>query len=150
MIQTPAKRMSAALKLELVPALKARGFVGQFPRFRRDRPGTVQFLAIFYDKDATRFFLEFGSHERGDKTTSWGEVVPECKLVLEHVRFDHRARLQARCEGGSLAADWFAFGAFLEDSEFRSLAASVSKLLPQVEAWLESGIVSPNVSPNKP
>lgn len=108
----------------------------------------VEFLAIFYDKAGTRFFLELGAHERGDKLTNWGEVVPESKLMLEHVRFEQRARLQARCIGGSLETDWFAFGSLIEDAQFVEVAGSVAKLLPQVEAWFESGIVGPNVSPN--
>jgi Domain of unknown function (DUF4304) len=148
MSETAAKRMTAALKLELVPMLKAQGFAGMFPRYRRNRPAAVQFLAIFYDKTATHFFLEFGSHERGNKQTSWGEVVPESKLTLEHVRFDHRARLQARGGGGSVAADWFAFGSLSESEQFRDLAASVARLLPQIEAWSEVGAVGPNISPN--
>ena len=148
MIQTPAKRMSAALKLEPVPVLKATGFAGTFPRYRRERPIAVQFLAVFYDKAATHFFLEFGVHDRGDKLTSWGEVVPGSKLHLEHARFDQRARLQARCGGGSMAADWFAFGSFSEDAQFRDLARSVAKLLPQIEDWLSCGAVGPNVSQN--
>lgn len=143
-----AQHMSAALKVELVPALKAGGFDGTFPRYRRVRPAAIELLAIFYDKAATCFFLEFGAHERGDKHASWGEVVPESKLSLEHVGFQRRARLRARCSGGSLANDWFAFGAFSEESQFRELAASVANLLPQVEQWLERGTVGTNVSPN--
>ncbi|MBL8484203.1 MAG: hypothetical protein JNJ60_18545 [Rhodocyclaceae bacterium] len=148
MMQTPSQRMSAALKTELIPALKAMGFAGTFPRYRRERPASIQLLAIFYDKAGICFFLEFGAHERGDKLTSWGEVVPESKLLLEHVRYDQRARLQARCGGGSVAADWFAFEACTEDAQFRALAAEVAQRLPQVELWFESGNAGTNISPN--
>jgi hypothetical protein len=141
--------MSAAMKSQFEPVLKARGFAGSFPRYRRNRPAEVQLLAIFYDKAASRFFLEFGAHERGDKTTSWGEVVPESKLLLEHVHFDRRARLQARCNGGSIAEDWFAFETFSEEGQFHELAESLIQLLPQVEAWFESGAVGPNILPNR-
>ncbi|MDD2760098.1 MAG: hypothetical protein PHH11_07375 [Methylomonas sp.] len=140
--------MSAALKRELVPILEAYGFTGTFPRYRRERPTSILFVTIFYDKSATAFCLEFGAHERGDKLTSWGELIPENGLMLEYVPFDQRARLQARCDGGSVAADWFAFGRLSDDAQFRDLAASVTRLLPQVEAWFELGTVGPNVSPN--
>lgn len=149
MPDTPARRMSKALKRELVPSLERLGFGGKFPRYRREMPGAIEFLAIWYDNAATAFFIEFGTHARGDKQTSWGELVPEAKLMLEHVPITARLRLQADCSGGSITQHWFQFGAFGEDgARYDALARRVAALLPQVEAWFRSGERGPNLHRN--
>jgi len=146
MSHSPARRMSIALKRQLVPALKELGFSGTFPRYRRETPNAIELLAVWYDKAATAFFLEFGTHARGDKQTSWGELVPEAKLLLEHVPFNKRIRLQARCSGGSMPRDWFQFGAFGDDeADYNTLAQRVTSHLPQVEAWFRSAEIGPNL-----
>ena len=149
MPDTPARRMSKALKREFVPALRRQSFEGSFPRYRRETPNAIEFLAIWYDKAATAFFIEFGTHVRGDKQTSWCEIVPEAKLILEHVPFTARLRLQADCSGGSSTENWFRFGAYGEDdSAYEALAHSVAALLPQVEAWFRSAELGPNLHRN--
>lgn len=141
--------MTTALKRHLAPVLMTAGFAGTFPRYRRLGPDSIHFLLVAYDKEATAFFLEFGAHPRGELQTSWGELVPEDKLLLEHVPFQQRARLQARCGGGSMPQQWFQFGSFAADeSAYAMLALHVSKLLPQLESWLASAAVGPNVAPN--
>ena len=141
--------MSKALKSELVPVLKNAGFSGTFPRFRRKSGAVLHFLSVQYNTAATAFFLEFGSHPSGPVVTSWGELVPEEKLILEHIMFESRARLQARTNGGSLVEDWFEFGDFGQDVDaYLKLAASVAAMLPQVETWLATQHAGPNVSPN--
>ena len=148
MAANPAREMTAALKRLLVPSLTSAGFEGRFPRFCRRVGGTLQFLAVFFDKQNTAFFLEFGAHPCGEKLTSWGEVVPEEKLLLEHVLFNRRARLQANCEGGSMVDQWFCFAAYETEKEYNALAELVAGMLPQVEAWFASALVGPNLSAN--
>ena len=143
---TPARRMSEALKSKFVPVLKAAGFSGTFPRFRRNSETSIQFLSIQYDKAGTALFLEFGNHPPGDKNTSWGEIVPEGKLVLEHIPFDSRARLQAQTGRGSIEKDWFHFGDFKEDAaSYNKLAESIAIMFSQVESWLSTQQFGPNV-----
>lgn len=138
--------MSKALKTQLVPRLQAVGFSGRFPDFRRHSE-SLHFVSIRYDKAGTAFFLEFGSHPRGDTLTAWGELVPEDKLILEHVPFDSRARLQKHASRTSMPADWFTFDDFGENDElYEALAASVAEMLPQLEAWFAAGASGPNVS----
>ena len=128
MSDTPARHMSKALKRELVPSLNQQGFVGSFPRYRRETSDAIEFLAIWYNKAATAFVVEFGTHARGDKQTSWGETVPETKLILEHVPFNHRLRLQEDCSCGSTPGDWFQFGGLGEDvAAYKGLAQQLRR-----------------------
>jgi hypothetical protein len=96
----------------------------------------------------TAFHLEFGVHPRGEKLTSWGEVFPEEKLILEHVLFPERARLQARRNGyNSMEEDWFSFGAYgSEMAPYAALASTVAGMLPQIEDWFAHRTAGPNVS----
>ncbi|QIF03327.1 DUF4304 domain-containing protein [Roseimicrobium sp. ORNL1] len=152
MVASPAKLMNKAIKAELIPALSAAGFAGKHPRFQRFSGGRIHFLSINQNKMGTAFFLEFGHHPRGEKLTAWGEVVPEEKLMLEHVLFTERARLQARKNGyNSMEEDWFSFGAFGPDlAEYSALASSVAGMLPQIEDWFAHQTEGPNVSLNGP
>jgi hypothetical protein len=146
---SPAQRMSKALKSKFVPVLEAAGFSGTFPRFRRNSEAAIQFLSIQYDKAGSALFLEFGNHPPGEKNTSWGEIVPECELILEHIPFDSRARLQARSGAGSTERDWFHFGDFGENTaSYSNLAESIATMFSQVESWLSTQQIGPNVSPN--
>jgi hypothetical protein len=142
--------MTAALKQHWLPALEADGFTGRFPRYQRLRgDAAIDFVMVAYDKPATALFLEFGSRPRGALRTSWGEFVPEERLLLEHVPFTRRARLQARCDGGSTSDQWFAFGGFGDDAaSYDALALRLRECWSQVTAWLEGGAVGANVSPN--
>ncbi|WP_113957315.1 DUF4304 domain-containing protein [Roseimicrobium gellanilyticum] len=146
---TPAKLMNKAIKAELVPALNAAGFIGKYPRLQKFSGDYIYFLSINQNKPGTAFFLEFGIHPRGEKLTSWGEVVPEEKLMLEHVLFPERARLQARKNGhSSVEEDWFSFQAFGSDlALYSGLASSVAGMLPQMEDWFAHQTAGPNVSP---
>jgi hypothetical protein len=130
-----------------MPALEAAGFDGRFPRYRRVADDSIQLLAVFYGPANTAFFLEFGSHPRGNLQTSWGEIVEEDKLLLEHVPFPKRARLQERADGGSVAEQWFQIAAFGEDTaRYDRLATRVAALFAQVETWLRCGQGGPNIS----
>lgn len=149
MPKSPTQQMSAALKAVLVPALKAAGFDGSFPRYRRDLADVVHFVNLQYDKEGTAFFLECAPHPAGEKMTSWGEAVPHHALRLEHAPMDSRARLQRQVLGtGSMAADWFCFVGFGDDAAaYRALASSVTGLYPQIEAWLARAEIGPNLCP---
>ncbi|WP_208508933.1 DUF4304 domain-containing protein [Variovorax paradoxus] len=148
MPKSPTQQMSAALKAVLVPVLQEAGFDGRFPRYRRDRAEVLHFIGLQYDKTGTSFFLEAAWHPPGDKTTSWGELVPQHELLLEHAPLEHRVRLQRHGGASSLPADWFSYEGLGDDAAaYRALAASVAGLLPQVEAWLARGEVGVNISP---
>lgn len=148
MSKSPSQQMSAALKAVLVPVLNESGFDGRFPRYRRDRAEVLHFISMQYDKAGTSFFLEAAWQPPGDKMTSWGELVPQRDLLLEHAPLENRARLQQVGGLSSQPSDWFSYAGRGDDAAgYRAVAAMVAGLLPQVEAWLARGEVGPNLSP---
>ena len=126
--------MSAALRSELVPVLTQMGFAGRFPHFHRSAAGAVQFLSVLFDKPATAFVLEFGAHPLPE-----GDAL-DPRIGLAHVSMFARARLQTE------SRRWFAFGRYGADPEgYRTLAASVAALLPQVDFWFANGERGSNI-----
>ena len=139
------KMIRTALKQILVPYLKTEGFSGKFPEFMRREGETLHLLGVQFDKWGGGFFLEFAHHPAGDKTMSWGEVVPEEKLTFAHASLDSRARLQEVASGGSLSDMWFRFDT-LDLAGCEELVCHVVDLFPQVITWLRERQTGPNIS----
>ena len=140
-----AKPVTAAIKATLQPVLVAAGFAGRFPNYRRVRDARIDLLSIQYAKYGGAFVIESGSLPRGPLHTSWGEVVPEEKLVLEHALLQDRARLQPSTGPHSLYTDWFVFGEAPAPAAIDAAIAQAIALWPQMEAWLRDRIAGPNV-----
>jgi hypothetical protein len=137
-----------ALKRHLIPALSAIGFSGRSSEFQRLLGESQDLLCIQYWKNGGSFVLEFGRRERGPLHTTWGEVFPEDKVTVAHLPTVARARLEDRsAESGDLFFG-FQFAGFGEDRpRYDALAQRVAALLPQVDAWLQTRDVGPDVRP---
>lgn len=143
------KNIKAALKKVFVPHLAAEGFTGRFPEFIRREGEILHLLSVQFHKYGGSFFLEFAPHPAGDKTMSWGEVVPETKLTAAHAPFDTRARLQESATENSTEEQWFRFEN-LNEKECEDLVRHIIELFPQVNTWLREKKVGPNISATEP
>lgn len=138
--------MRKALKRHVFPGLAALGFTGGPTHFRRLRSDTHDMLSVQYWKYGGSFILEFGRRERGPLHTTWGEVVAEDRLDVAYLAVQSRARLQERPEAAADTFAGFRFEGFGEDvARYDTLAARVSAMLPQVDAWLDGGVVGPDI-----
>lgn len=138
--------MRKALKRALLPELKLLGFDGTSSSFQRKSDKALDLLSIQYWKYGGQFILEFARRERGDLHTSWGEVIPEERLDVAHTSPTQRARLQRKDDTSEEVFRGFKFEGFGEDqTKFDALANQVASLLPQVIAWLETGVAGENV-----
>lgn len=144
-MSTSNKTIKAALKKVFVPHLTAEGFMGKYPQFVRKEDGALHLLSIQFDKWGGGFFLEFAAHPPGDKTMSWGEVVPESALTTAHAPFDTRARLQEDGADNSLRETWFRFEN-MDKEACEQLARRLVGVFPQVNEWLRTGERGANIS----
>ena len=129
--------MSAALKAELVPALRCMGFRGAFPHFERDAPSGKQLVSVLYQQSGGEFLLEFGFLQQ--TLPPEGEATIAAEHLPSRVMYP-RARLQT--ESGR----WFNFKRYGSDeAAFHKLAGAVSALLPQMEQWFATRAAGPNV-----
>ena len=138
--------MRKALKKILLPELARIGFIGTSSNFQRRSAENLDLLSIQYWKYGGQFILEFARSKRGVLNTSWGEVVEEENIGVAHISPLQRARLQQSLEASEELFRGFKFSGFGEDlAKYSALAIEVSSLLPQVNAWLESGAAGKNV-----
>src|SRR5271155_1774203 len=88
--------MIATLKKQVVPVLKARGFKGSFPHFRRPTDAAIHLLTFqFHRWGGGSFVVEIASCPAEGATLRWGDHVPPAKVTAIHVNANHRLRLGA-------------------------------------------------------
>jgi hypothetical protein len=143
--------MTKALRAVAVPKIRALGFSGNFPHFRRKRGNENQMLMFGFNKYGGSFYLEAGSlsdaelEEKSKRWSSRGKPLTEAALEVGHCKWDRRARL-----GGEKidpnSDHWFVYGPqkgeitlrFRSASHFELIAAQVERAIDvQVEAFFE-------------
>ena len=91
--------MRRALRAIVVPRLRALGFDGAFPHFRRVRDGVHETLMFQFDKYGHGFFLEAGSAAADEFLAlqrEWeaaGAALPASKFTVAHCAPHRRGRL---------------------------------------------------------
>ena len=100
MSDSPTRRMSKALKRELVPSLERLGFGGKFPRYRRETPSAIEFLAIWYDNAATAFFNMYRSPP-GFASRQTAQAAASRRTGFISARLEKTRRAMKHWHGGS-------------------------------------------------
>lgn len=96
--------MERALREIFVPQLRAAGFKGSFPHFRRPTGDQIRLLTFQYFSSGGSFVVELAACGIDGVTHSWGKHVPPNNVTAHDVGFRHRL-------GGSRGGDhWFVFG----------------------------------------
>jgi hypothetical protein len=78
------KAMDAAIKATLAPILRANGFKGSFPNWRRTLEGRIDLLGIQHLSSGGTFFLNIGQLPADGFRTGWKAAIPVAKLHLGH------------------------------------------------------------------
>ena len=140
-MKTPGQMMAISIKRILQPEIRRLGFGGGgVANFVRATEVHRDFLSIQYWTYGGSFILEFSR-----VPATW--VGPDSGKVPKRV-FETDPLLRMRLVDTEQHKDFrgFSFKAFgSEQSQYDQLADSVVALLPQVEAWLESGTEGPNI-----
>jgi Domain of unknown function (DUF4304) len=137
------ENMQRAIKHFLVPQIRALGFKGSFPYFKRRGHEEHQMLMIFFNKYGGSFYVEAGRisdqrvRERQQHWASAGKILEESSLTVGHCQPDHRGRLGP--EGFSRNDHWFVFGPDSTHSgNYPSQPTSVyDKIASQAALWVK-------------
>jgi len=127
------ERMTEMLKEHVVPVLKARGFKGSFPHFRRITDTGIHLLSFQFDKWGGGFVVEIAACPAQGVTMHWGEQIPPAKVTAHHV--NRRQRLGASDEQTD---HWFRYdkrGLFSFSDPYERAAREV---LPYLDGQAES------------
>ena len=103
-------RMMGALKTRFVPALRARGFVGSFPHFRRRLPDRIDYLMVQFYSAGGSFVVEVGRTGPDGCTDGPWKHLPIDKINVGHIFYDRRHLTPRDAHGGWRGRDWFEFG----------------------------------------
>ncbi len=140
-MKTPGQMMATSIKKILLPEIRRLGFGGSgVANFVRANEVHRDFLSIQYWTFGGRFILEFSRVPATWVVANSGEVP---KRVFETDPLLRKRLIDTEQHKDFRGFSFKAFGS--EQSRYDQLAASVVALLPQVAAWLESGIVGPNI-----
>jgi Domain of unknown function (DUF4304) len=104
--------MVAALKSQVIPALRAKGFSGTFPNLRRIALPRVDYLTFQFNSAGGSFVAELASSDSEGKPDGYGRELPIQKLNTHYFR--ERFRLGSDKKNGS-GDHWFQFGPRMYD-----------------------------------
>jgi hypothetical protein len=124
--------MIAALKRIVIPDLRARGFRGSFPHFRRPKAAQIDLLTFQFDKWGGGFVIEIATCPPDGHTHPWGLFVPPNKVTAHDIDFDRRPRLGAPTGGDH----WFRFDDLLPADEI-AFDAVARQVLPYLDRQAE-------------
>lgn len=131
--------MIATLKQLVIPHLRALGFKGSFPHFRRLLEDRTDLLMFQFDRYGGGFVVEIAKCPPGDFVTSWGERIPAKKLEVYYLHPDRRFRLGTASTGED---HWFRYdhgGHWRRHQVFERLAHEVVQLLDeQAVLWWQT------------
>jgi len=119
--------MVSELRNVVVPLLRAKGFRGSMPHFRRPHEKGIDLLTFQFDHWGGGFVIEIARSPSDGVTMHWGAKVSPSKVTAHDL--DERHRLQPR--SGSGRDDWFRF----DDGNCQVASRQVISLLPAAERW---------------
>ena len=96
-----------ALKEVFVPGLRARGFSGTFPHFRRRLPDRVDYLTVQFYSSGGSFVVELATAGPDGKPGGYGSHLPVGKLNAHY--YSNRLRLGSGPVAGR-GDHWYVFG----------------------------------------
>ena len=120
--------MIAALKRVFVPALRARGFKGSFPHFRRPNNEQIDLLTVQFDRWGGGFVVEIAKCDPEGVTTHWGKKIPPNKVSAWDVGKRYRLGSPFTAEGDH----WFRFD---DGTPVDAVARSVLVYLNEADRW---------------
>jgi hypothetical protein len=126
--------MDAALREKVVPVLRARGFKGSLPHFRRILPERVDLLTVQFDRHGGGFVVEVSRCSPTGITTSWGKHIPATQATAHDLPPDKRHRLGSPNPGRD--GRWFRFD---EGTSVLAVAESLLGHIEEAEGWWASG-----------
>lgn len=138
--------MDRVLKEVVLPELRARGFRGSYPHFRRQRPDRIDLITFQFWRSGGKFVVELAQCGPDGYTTSWSKHIPASKVTAHDLDPSKRKRL-----GGGLglrpADHWYIFDfpnydppmasspAQLEEDCRKAAAEMLQDFNQQAEAW---------------
>jgi len=115
--------IESELKGTVIPWLRAAGYKGSFPHFRRPDDAGIDLLTFQFDRHGDGFVVEIARCPLNGLTTHWGKHVAPSKVTAWDMQPNDRTRLKPR--SGSGTESWFRY----ENGQFKQCAMELLKIL---------------------
>jgi uncharacterized protein DUF4304 len=129
--------MKVSLTKLFVPALRALGFTGSFPHFRRIRNDRIDLLidllTVQFDRHGGGFIIEVSKCPSNGYTTHWGKQIPPNKVRAWDLDPRQRHRLGSPTPG--VDGHWFRFD---DGTPTEVVANQATLLLEEADRWWNS------------
>ncbi len=122
-------QMESSLKETAIPLLRANGFKGSLPHFRRNGERGIDLLTFQFDRNGGGFVIEVARVPANGITTYWGKEIPATKVTAWDVHPDSRYRIKST--DGSGADSWFRF----DDGNVEQTVKQLIERLSLAERW---------------
>ncbi|MDJ0722759.1 MAG: DUF4304 domain-containing protein [Desulfobacterales bacterium] len=133
--------MNTALQAIVVPALRARGFKGSLPHFRRITASHIHLLTFQFDRYGGGFVIEAAIAPNQPFETRWGRIIEPNELSAHDL--DARCRIHpSGILENSSTDDWFRYDkrTLFRKNIFKKLAQRACDNLHLAEDyWREKG-----------
>jgi hypothetical protein len=116
----------------VLPALRASGFKGSFPHYRRAVRGGIDLLTFQFDRHGGGFVVEIARCPGDGITTPWGKRVLPNKVTAWDLHPEMRYRIQPRSGGGT--ESWFRY----DRGNVKQAAKQLLENLPSAEMWWQN------------
>ena len=121
------KHIDTEIKSKAVPMLRAAGFRGSFPHFRRPSPRGIDLITFQFDRHGGGFVVEIACAPASGITTHWGKFIEPTKITAWDIHPNERWRL-----GSTLGGDfWFRY----DDGNVVSCVSKFMELWSSAELW---------------
>ena len=117
--------MDAELRSVVVPRLRACGFRGSYPHFRRFSEGGIDLITFQHDKWGGGFVIEIACAPSDGVTTYWGKVIAPDKVTAWDLLPNQRKRIQPSEATG--VDSWFRY----DQGQVQVCAKQVLDALPR-------------------
>lgn len=143
-----SRKLRKSFKSILEPAMAEAGYVVDYPNFRRDREDTLDVVDIQFWKGGGAFIINMARYV-GPLDGLSGYSVPREKIEIGMLLALRQDRIgPTKSKRMEKLVGWFKFDEIWDDQDaLDKLSEEVVGLLPQLEAWLEDGSITPNISP---
>ena len=84
--------MVKAIKSTVIPYLRAHGFKGSFPHFRRYNEENIDLITFQFNRYGGSFVVELAICQKAGVTMSFGEEVPPTKVTAHDVNDRYRLK----------------------------------------------------------
>ena len=121
--------MKTELKRVVQPHLRAAGFSGSFPHYRKIGFEMIDLLSFQFDRNSGGFVIEIARCRPDGIVTAWGAHVAPAKTSASNVHPNFRKRIQPKTGGGT--DSWFRF----DNGDPSVVAADVLRHLSKPGLW---------------